>query len=59
LLAALNNVLAEHDVNVGGQVLATRGQLGYVVTDTDSPLTGDVLGALASIEDTVRLRVID
>ena len=30
------SVLAEHDVNIDGQVLATRGHTGYVVTDTGS-----------------------
>ena len=43
MLAHVNQVLAEHDVNIGGQVLATRGHTGYVVTDTDSGLSDDVL----------------
>jgi D-3-phosphoglycerate dehydrogenase / 2-oxoglutarate reductase len=59
VLAALNHVLAEGDVNVGGQVLATRGRLGYVVTDTDSELTPSVCQALRSVEGTIGLRVID
>ena len=59
VLAHLNQVLADHDVNIGGQVLATRGELGYVVTDTDSVLTGDVVQALTEIDDTIRLWVID
>ncbi len=59
VLAHLNQVLADHEVNIGGQVLATRGELGYVVTDTDSVLTGDVLQALREIGDTIRLRVLD
>jgi D-3-phosphoglycerate dehydrogenase len=59
VLAHLNQVLADHDVNIGGQVLATRGELGYVVTDTDSVLTEDVVQALTEIADTIRLRVID
>ena len=40
MLAHVNQVLAEHGVNIGGQVLATRGHTGYVVTDTDSGLSG-------------------
>jgi D-3-phosphoglycerate dehydrogenase len=59
VLAELNKVLAGHEVNIGGQVLATRGHLGYVVTDTDSALTADVLDSLRRIDDTIRLRVID
>ena len=52
-------MLAEHEVNIGGQVLATRGQHGYVVTDTDSPVTADVLAGLRAGAETIRLRVID
>ncbi|HET6167399.1 MAG TPA: phosphoglycerate dehydrogenase [Marmoricola sp.] len=59
VLAHLNQILAEHDINIDAQVLATRGSLGYVVTDTDSPLSTDVLEALGGLAETVRLRVID
>ncbi len=59
VLAKVNQVLAEHQVNIGGQVLATRGHTGYVVTDTDSGLSPEVLAGLRAIEETVRLRVID
>jgi D-3-phosphoglycerate dehydrogenase / 2-oxoglutarate reductase len=59
VLACLNQVLAEHDINIGAQVLATRGSLGYVVTDTDTPLSAEVLADLAGLAETVRLRVID
>jgi D-3-phosphoglycerate dehydrogenase len=59
VLAHLNQVLAGHGVNIGGQTLATRGQLGYVVTDTDSELTAEVRASLEAVEDTIRLRVID
>jgi hypothetical protein len=33
--------------------------VGYVVTDTDSPLGTDVLEQLQQLPDTVRLRVLD
>ena len=59
VLAHLNQVLADHDVNIDGQVLATQGHTGYVVTDTASEITPDVLRELREIPDTVRLRVID
>jgi D-3-phosphoglycerate dehydrogenase len=59
VLAQMNQVLAEHDVNIGGQVLATRGQTGYVVTDTGSGLSSSVVAALRSVPETVRLRVMD
>ena len=59
MLAKVNQVLAEHDVNIAGQVLATRGHTGYVVTDTGSGLSADVLAGLHDIPETVRLRVIE
>jgi D-3-phosphoglycerate dehydrogenase len=59
VLAQLNQVLAEHEINIDAQVLATRGSLGYVVTDTDSPLSAGVLADLGGLPETVRLRVID
>src|SRR5690606_3406336 len=31
VLAGINQTLAEHDVNIEAQLLATRGDLGYVV----------------------------
>jgi len=58
VLAHLNQVFAEHDVNIGGQVLATRGQTGYVVTDAGSPLSPSVVAALRAVPETIRLRVI-
>jgi D-3-phosphoglycerate dehydrogenase len=59
VLAHVNQVLAEHDVNIGGQVLATRGHVGYVVTDTDSALQPEAVHALHSVAETIRVRVID
>ena len=59
VLAKVNQVLAEHDINIGGQVLATRGHTGYVVTDTSSSLPRPVLDDLRAVPETVRLRVID
>ncbi len=59
VLAHVNQVLAEHDVNIGGQVLATRGHTGYVVTDTDSELSSAVVAALRAVPETIRVRVID
>jgi D-3-phosphoglycerate dehydrogenase len=59
VLAEVNQILAGHDVNIGAQHLATRGHTGYVVTDTDSTVSEDVLGDLAQVSGTTRLRVLD
>ncbi len=59
VLAKVNQVFAEHHVNIGGQVLATRGETGYVVTDTGSGLSAGVLAGLRAVPETIRVRVID
>ena len=59
VLATVNGVLANFGVNIEGQVLSTRGALGYVITDIASPLTTELIDKLASLPETVRLRVLD
>jgi D-3-phosphoglycerate dehydrogenase len=58
VLATVNGLLADHDVNIEGQLLSTRGQHGYVVTDVAEPPTTDVVKALEDLPVTVRLRVL-
>ncbi|HZL81602.1 MAG TPA: ACT domain-containing protein, partial [Demequina sp.] len=58
VLAAVNQVFAEHGVNIEAQMLATRGELGYVVTDVSAGLTDDAVEALSDMQATVRLRVL-
>ncbi|GAA2522851.1 phosphoglycerate dehydrogenase [Rarobacter incanus] len=58
VLARVNNILAEHGENIEGQLLATRGDLGYVVTDIGSSIEPETVAALEAIEQTVRLRVL-
>ena len=58
VLAAVNGVLAEHQVNVEGQVLATRGHVGYLLTDIGCDYAPDVVHALDGMPETRRLRVL-
>lgn len=58
VLAAVNHELAQHDVNIEAQVLSTRGELGYVVTDVAAGTDSGALEALAGMPGTVRLRVL-
>ncbi|GMA37138.1 hypothetical protein GCM10025876_33420 [Demequina litorisediminis] len=51
-------MFAEHHVNIDGQMLATRGELGYVVTDIAAGLTREAVEALGAMDGTVRLRVL-
>ncbi|MEJ2868163.1 phosphoglycerate dehydrogenase [Actinomycetospora sp. OC33-EN08] len=56
VLAGLNRLLADSGANVIGQALSTRGEQGYVVTDTDRPLAEHVLTELNRAPQTLWLR---
>jgi D-3-phosphoglycerate dehydrogenase len=56
VLAGINRLLADTGVNLVGQSLSTRGEQGYVVTDTDSVLTDATLAGLLGSPHTVWLR---
>ena len=57
VLAQVNGILAEHDVNVEGQLLGTRGEVGYVLTDIGVDYSEAVLERLRAMPETIRLRV--
>lgn len=56
MLATINAVFGDHEVNVVAQQLSTRGTVGYAVTDVEGALSDEVLDALASIDGTIRIR---
>jgi D-3-phosphoglycerate dehydrogenase len=58
VLAQVNSILAEHSVNVEGQLLSTRGEYGYLITDISGSFSQDVLDKLRGMSQTVRLRVL-
>jgi D-3-phosphoglycerate dehydrogenase len=58
VLAAVNGILAEHEVNVEGQLLATRGDTGYLLTDIGCDYADDVVAQLRAMSQTIRLRVL-
>lgn len=59
VLAKVNNILAEHGANIDGQLLGTRGDIGYVVTDVSLAYPPAVVSSIAALPETVRLRLID
>jgi D-3-phosphoglycerate dehydrogenase / 2-oxoglutarate reductase len=58
VLAAINGVLARHGVNVEGQLLRTRDELGYVLTDISSEYSNAVLDELRAMPVTIQLRTL-
>ncbi|WP_375497937.1 phosphoglycerate dehydrogenase [uncultured Jatrophihabitans sp.] len=58
VLARVNGLLAEHGVNVEAQLLGTRGDVGYVVTDSASGTTQTIVDKIRAMPETINLRVI-
>jgi D-3-phosphoglycerate dehydrogenase len=58
VLARVNGLLAEGGVNVEAQLLGTRGDLGYVVTDSASGTTQAIVDAIRALPETIKLRII-
>ncbi|MBL6449958.1 phosphoglycerate dehydrogenase [Fulvivirga sp. 29W222] len=58
ILARINKVLADHDINIVGQYLKTNEVIGYVITDIDKEYDKEVIKALRNIEHTIKFRVL-
>ncbi len=58
VLARVNGLLAEGGVNVEAQLLGTRGEIGYVVTDSASGTTQAIVDQIRAMPETISLRVI-
>jgi D-3-phosphoglycerate dehydrogenase / 2-oxoglutarate reductase len=59
VLAEVNRILADGGDNITAQYLSTRGEQGYVVTDTPDPLPDRALAWLAESDHTIWLRTWD
>jgi D-3-phosphoglycerate dehydrogenase / 2-oxoglutarate reductase len=58
VLAGLNQIFAASDLNIGAQSLATRGQIGYAVTDVQGPPQPGMIDELRRLDGTLRVRVL-
>ncbi|MDR0627710.1 MAG: phosphoglycerate dehydrogenase [Bifidobacteriaceae bacterium] len=58
VLASINGALATRGVNIVGQALGTRDEIGYAITDLGAPSDPESLDYLASLDETIRLRVL-
>ena len=58
VLASINAIFAEHRINIEGQSLGTKGDVGYVITDIAGDFTEDMLSRLAHMDETIRIRVL-
>ena len=58
IMAKINKVLAEYELNISSQYLSTDNEVGYVITDLDKEYNKEVLKALKKVENTIKFRVL-
>ncbi len=58
ILAKINKVLADNEINIAGQYLKTNEHIGYVITDINKHYNKDVIKELRAIENTIKFRVL-
>jgi len=58
VLAKINQVLANFEINIVGQYLKTNEKIGYVITDIDKAYPTEAIDALKAIPGTIRFRVL-
>jgi D-3-phosphoglycerate dehydrogenase len=58
ILAKINQLLADHGINIVGQYLKTNESVGYVITDINKQYDKDVIAKLRAIENTIKFRVL-
>ncbi|WP_419211795.1 phosphoglycerate dehydrogenase [Maribacter sp. X9] len=58
IMAKINKVLAQYELNISSQYLSTDNEVGYVITDLDKEYNKDVIKALKKVENTIKFRVL-
>ena len=58
IMARINKILADYDINIVGQYLKTNEKIGYVITDIDKAYSSKVIDELKAINGTIRFRVL-
>lgn len=59
VLAKVNTVLAEEGINVTGQHLNTKGDIGYAVIDTDAAIPKEIEESLCKLPETIAFRALE
>jgi D-3-phosphoglycerate dehydrogenase len=58
VLSAINRAFSERGVNISGQYLQPRGDLGYVVIDVHTESSEAALAAIQEVPGTIRSRLL-
>ncbi|EEI91325.1 HAD phosphoserine phosphatase-like hydrolase, family IB [Sphingobacterium spiritivorum ATCC 33300] len=58
VMAQINNIYAENNINIVAQFLMTRGEIGYAVTDLNVEYEKDLIKQLKKIDNTIKFRIL-
>ena len=58
IIAKINQLFAQHEINIVGQYLKTNEKIGYVITDIDKAYPKDLIKELKNIQQTIKFRVL-
>ncbi|MEJ7557314.1 MAG: HAD-IB family phosphatase [Pedobacter sp.] len=58
IMAQINTVFAEHNINIVGQFLMTNPVIGYAITDINAQYDDQLFKSLKKIEHTIKFRVL-
>lgn len=58
VMAKINEILAQYNLNITGQYLSTDPKVGYVITDLDKEYNKEVIEKLRNVEGTIKFRVL-
>ena len=58
IMAKINKVLANYELNISSQYLSTDSEVGYVITDLDKEYNKEVIKDLRKVENTIKFRVL-
>ena len=56
ILRAINDILADQEINIERQVLDTRGNLGYAIYDINRQCDAELMRQLRAVPQTIRVR---
>ena len=58
ILAKINSVLGENNINIEGQYLKTNEDIGYVITDVNKQYPQKAIDRLKKIPETIKFRIL-
>jgi D-3-phosphoglycerate dehydrogenase / 2-oxoglutarate reductase len=58
IVANVSSIFATHGVNIVGQSLKTKDQVGYLVTEISGRVSDELLAEIREVNETIKLRVV-